>query len=381
MNYNNKISYQVVKTTFELKEFATFLCSKKKVAVDLEADSMYHFKEKVCLLQISANGVNTIVDPLAVKDLSPLNPMFEDINIKKVFHGADYDIRSLHRDFGIEVNNLFDTQLASMFLGIKETGLDAVLKKRFNVKTDKRYQKKDWSQRPLCEEMLEYAARDVDSLLQLAEILEKELEKNNRLSWVTEECNNLSKVRHKTDNTSPLYLKFKGAGHLEPRSLAVLEMLLEFRIEIAQKKDRPLYKIFNNKSLMQIALQKPVSLDQLKKKRILGEKQVAIYGSDLIEIVKKGIKKPEDHLPVYPRMAIKNRDSLNHGKVKVLKSWRSERAVQLGIDPGILLNNTILNKIVLLDPKNRKDLVQIQEMKEWQNKNFGDEVVSIMKQL
>jgi ribonuclease D len=66
-----------------------------------------------------------------------------------VFHGSDYDVRSLYRDFSIEINNLFDTQLASMFMGERETSLGAVVSKRFGIQLDKRYQKKDWSQRPL----------------------------------------------------------------------------------------------------------------------------------------------------------------------------------------------------------------------------------------
>ena len=78
-----------------------------------------------------------------------MRPILADPSVRKIFHGADYDIRSLHRDFGIEVCNLFDTMIACQFLGEKEVGLAAVLKKRFGVELDKRYQKADWSKRPL----------------------------------------------------------------------------------------------------------------------------------------------------------------------------------------------------------------------------------------
>ena len=75
-------------------------------------------------------------------------------DIQKVFHGADYDVRSLYRDFKININNLFDTELACRFLGFKASGLDAVLTKRYNVHLNKKYQRKDWSKRPLPEEMV-----------------------------------------------------------------------------------------------------------------------------------------------------------------------------------------------------------------------------------
>ena len=117
---------------------------------------------------MAANGSNFVIDPLAIPDLSPLKPLFSDVNIQKIFHGADYDVRSLHRDFGIEINNLFDTELASRFLGVTGTGLDAVVKQHLDICLDKKYQKKDWSKRPLPAEMIEYAASDVMYLLPIS---------------------------------------------------------------------------------------------------------------------------------------------------------------------------------------------------------------------
>jgi len=379
MNCSSQINYQIIKTTSDLEDAAQALSKETVVAVDLEADSMYHFKEKVCLVQMAAKKINLIIDPLEAKDLSPLRPLFKNKNIKKVFHGSDYDIRSLHRDFNIEVNNLFDTQLASMFLGIKATGLDAVLKNRFNVDIDKKYQKKDWSQRPLPKEMLEYAARDVGFLIPLAEILEGELEKAGRFPWIIEECGLLARVRHKTNNSEPLYLNFKGAGLLDPKSLAVLEALLNFRLKIAQKKDKPLYKILENKPLMQIALKKPVDESQLKKMRVLGKKQIDMYGAKLVKIIKDELGKSGNALPVYPRKAPPVPGHLDHVKIKALKSWRSKQAQQLGLDPGLLLNNTILNKIIILNPETQKDLFQIENMKKWQINNFGNEIIRFLK--
>ena len=124
------------------------------------------------------------------------------------------------------INNLFDTELASRFLGIKETGLKAVLKMFFEVNIEKKYQKKDWSKRPLPEEMVEYASKDVIYLQPLAKILIDKLEEIDRLSWVLEECKILSKVRPILSDEEPLFLKFKGAGRVKSRGLAVLEVLL-----------------------------------------------------------------------------------------------------------------------------------------------------------
>jgi ribonuclease D len=168
-------SYHVVRTVAQLEQFVERISREKILAVDLEADSMFHYQEKVCLLQMAGNGENVVIDPLEVNDLSPLAPLFSDKKVCKVFHGSDYDVRSLYRDFSIEINNLFDTQLASMFMGERETSLGAVVSKRFGIQLDKRYQKKDWSQRPLPDGMIEYAASDVFHLIPLAYQLMDEL--------------------------------------------------------------------------------------------------------------------------------------------------------------------------------------------------------------
>src|SRR5512143_1920726 len=190
-----KVSYQLIETVFNLEQAAKLLSGENIIAVDLEADSLYHYREKVCLIQIATETSNRVIDPLAIGDLSSLQTVMANPAIRKVFHGADYDIRSLHRDFQIEINNIFDTQLACRFLGLKETGLEALLRSRFQVVLDKKYQKQDWSARPLSPEMLAYGIKDVMYLIPLARMLEKELSARNRLSWMEEEGNALSRVR------------------------------------------------------------------------------------------------------------------------------------------------------------------------------------------
>ena len=109
MNATADITYKFINTRNELEDFVGTIKNEKAVGVDLEADSMYHFKEKVCLIQMAAPKINVLIDPLAVKDLSLLKPIFKRRDICKIFHGADYDVRSLYRDFRITIDNLFDS--------------------------------------------------------------------------------------------------------------------------------------------------------------------------------------------------------------------------------------------------------------------------------
>ncbi len=168
--------YLWVEETKDLPRVIEALQNEPAIGVDLECDSMFHYHERVCLIQIATRRQNFVVDPIRAEDISPLAPIFSNPDIEKVFHGADYDIRSLYRDFKIEVHSLFDTQISARFLGLRETGLASLLGERFSVTADKKYQKKDWSQRPLPEAMIQYAVQDIHYLLPLADMLKRELE-------------------------------------------------------------------------------------------------------------------------------------------------------------------------------------------------------------
>lgn len=379
MNDNNELNYQIIDTRSKLENAIRDFEREKTVAVDLEADSMYHFKEKVCLIQIAAKRDSIVIDPLHIKDLSPLKPLFLHRDIKKIFHGSDYDVRSLYRDFDIEINNLFDTEIACRFLGIRETGLEAVLNKLFNVCLNKKYQKKDWSKRPLPGEMVEYAARDVIHLTPLGKILEKELEKKGRLLWVSEECEILSNKRPVEANGKPLYLKFKGAGCLKPRNLAVLEALLRFRMNVAKQKDKPLFKVLGNNSLMKIAMARPLTLKRLQATKVLSGKQISMYGKALVSVVNKAMKISEKDLPVYPRKKAPVLSPLFPKRVKALKRWRDARAEKLEIDPALLCNKTLISAIATKNPRNTECFETIKEMKNWQKTEFGRDIIKVLK--
>ncbi len=374
-------SYRFIRTPAELERFVSHISQEKILAVDLEADSMFHFQEKVCLLQMAGNGENVVIDPLEVNDLSSLAPVFKDKAVCKVFHGSDYDVRSLYRDFSIEINNLFDTQLASMFLGERETSLGAVVCNRFGIQLDKRYQKKDWSQRPLPEGMIEYAASDVYHLIPLARMLMDELEEKGRLDWVKEECDYLSDVRPMENGMDPLFLRFRGAGRLPRRNLAALEGLLQYRRELAAKKDRPLFKVFSNTTLLKIATEMADSPQAMETARCLSAKQIRIYGKPLSAIVKKAKALDEKDLPTYPRKRRPSMSSKVPERIKVIKDWRDRLADNLGLDPALLFNKALMTAIGVKKPADRKGLRAVEGIRNWQVETFGKDILKVLSAL
>jgi ribonuclease D len=369
----------VIRTLPELRILADQLNRSTVVACDLEADSMYHFKEKVCLIQLSADGCSCVVDPLAIGGVAPLRTLFADPGIRKVFHGADYDVRSLYRDFGIEIRNLFDTELACRFLGMRSTGLEPVLNKFFGVRLDKKYQKRDWSQRPLPDEMLRYAARDTVFLTDLAHRLIAQLKEKDRLTWVTEECELLSRVRPPEPNGGPLFLRFKGAGRMSRRNLAVLEGLLVLRQDLAAKRDKPLFKILGNDALLRVVGERPTDLKALRASKALSAKQTAMFGEPMVAAVRGAMEIPAADLPHYPRKRPTPLNAAVPRRIQALKSWRDDVARTLRLNPALLFTKSLLSAIAEVCPRRLEDLDRVADMRIWQKRTFGRDIVAQLK--
>jgi ribonuclease D len=378
MEVESTVQYEYIDTPEKLEAACRHLSNQPRIAVDLEADSLFHFQEKVCLIQLAANGSNYVLDPLAVRDLSSLAPLFANRDIQKIFHGSDYDIRSLYRDFGIEIHNLFDTELASRFLGVPGTGLDAVVREHLGIQLDKKYQKKDWSKRPLPQEMIDYAAGDVMYLLPISSNLIDSLKAKNRLEWVIEECELLSNVRPVLNDTQPLFMKVKGSGRLSPRTLAVLENILELRQELARKKDRPLFKVFSNRAALSLATSPPMTQNDLKESRLLSPNQVNMFGKSLVSAAMAGMKLPEKDLPSYPRNREPRPSRDVSPRIKALQEWRNRKAGILGMDAGLVCNRHLATRLAIVNPDSVESMNDIEEMKSWQKEAFGDEILSVL---
>jgi ribonuclease D len=371
--------FDIIDTRSALEDLAQKLHPQTEIAVDLEADSMYHYKEKVCLIQLAGDTITAVVDPLKIDDLSVLKALFNDRRIRKVIHGADYDVRSLYRDFRISIRNLFDTQLASRFLGYAETGLDAVVQQTFAVSLDKRFQRKDWSRRPLPQDMLAYAADDVRHLIPLARNMEAKLKETGRLSWVLEECALLSEVRPSANDGDPLFLHFKGAGGLAARSLAVLEAMLQYRKQVAQLHDRPLFRVISNKALLQLALDMPTTIEQLKRTDSLSPKQVARHGQRLLAAIQEAAALPQSKTRRYPHQKPPRVSPAMVARITALKKWRNRKAKQLSMDPSLLCSKALISAIAAARPHDIEDLRLLPDMRAWQREAFGTEILRVVK--
>lgn len=370
-------SCEIITTMARLTEVATILGEQKEIAVDLEMDSLHHYREKVCLAQVSTREQSWLIDPLALPSLSPLAAPLADPEIVVVMHGSDYDIRSLHRDFGIEVTNLFDTMIAARFLGIAEFGLAALLRARFGIELDKKYQKADWSKRPLSREMCAYAVADTSDLLPLYDQFRAELENKSRLQWLEEEGQLVCQARV-TEKDGSLFMYCKGANKLRGHSLAILEELLQMRDRQSELLDRPPFKVLSADTLIEVAECRPVSLHELSLVKGMTSGQLQRHGSGILSAVEQGLATPESRLPRFPRNGKKEVLERVKERLKNLKAWRERYSAELGLDPGLLAPNWLLEAIADTESATQEELDVVPGMREWQKSLFGKDLARIL---
>ena len=370
----------LITTADELAVVAKRLQTKKRVAFDTESDSLFHYREKVCLIQIATDSDVWLVDPLASGDLSALAPIFSSKKIEKVFHGADYDIACLKRDFGFKFNNLFDTMIAAQFLGREAWGLSALVHAELGISLQKSAQLADWSQRPIPEKMRLYAQEDVAHLIKLRDRLAADLDGAGRMAWLRDECEALSRrerLGNGNTNTNG-FLRIKGAKGLAPRELGVLRELHQFRERWAEQLDRPPFKVIGNGALIEIARRKPVGRRPLLNIKGVSRLLADRYGKDLIAAVTRGLDLAADKLPVVPPAPRRPRVHARLDRVARLRAWRKQQASSLRLDEGVFLSQNLIRSLADVAPKTRKDMERVDGLRQWRIDSFGDDLLRVL---
>jgi ribonuclease D len=247
-----------------LRKMVQNLSGHSRVAIDTESNSLYAYQEQVCLIQISVPDTDYLLDPLALPDLSILEPLMADPQVEKIFHAAEYDLICLKRDFGFEVNHIFDTMQAGRILGRKEVGLASMLKNEFGLQLEKRYQRANWGARPLTPAMLAYARLDSHYLIDLRDRLAAELTEKGLSDLAEEDFAHLIRVGVPNNDTQPNNCWRLASGRdLSLSQCAVLQALLDFRDRQAQRINTPPFKVLSNQTLIDIATASPRTGEQL----------------------------------------------------------------------------------------------------------------------
>lgn len=356
-----------------LKRMVEQLSMQTQVAVDTESNSLHAYRERVCLIQFSTPKRDYVVDPLALDDLSLLAPLFSSTKIEKIFHAAEYDLICLKRDFGFQFSNLFDTMQAARILGYQYVGLDNILADKFSVKVDKRHQKANWGTRPLSPAQLDYARMDTHYLIPLRDLLEQELREKGRWGFATDDFNLACQVdepKEKMNGAS--WKRFSTRKNVTPRELTILRELCLSRDAIAERMDRPSFKVIPDAVLLDIARnipEKDVDLAGIG----LSQKQIHLWGGQILAAARRGAAMPL----VKREQTERPKDSVLK-RLDKLKTWRRKVGEEMKVESDIVLPRNFLQTLAEQPPKDMEELKNVMSDSPYRFETYGSQIFKLL---
>ncbi len=353
------------------------LKTQPRIALDTESNSFHSYSQSICLLQISTGQGDWLIDPLALSDLSPLAPVMSDPAIEKIFHAADNDIAYMKRDFHFTFQNIFDTQFAARILGIKTLGLGTMVQEYFGVTLEKKYQRADWAIRPLPLEQVRYAQQDTQYLFALRDLLYEQLVAKNAVEEAQEAFAFLADLpAMPASQFDPEgYWYFHEVRELDPQHITILRELYLWRENLAQKWDKPVFKVMSNEVLMNIARNAPVTLAKLTHLDGLSGYMKRRYWREILQAVERGLHATPVSPPKRPRI---DRSTLI--RYNALHDWRKMQALERGVESDVILPKDILWSIAQQVPKEVGDFKTVAGFGPWKQKKYGAAVLDVLSQ-
>lgn len=350
------MTYRLIATQPELDELTEEISPVKELALDTEADNMYHYRNRVCLLQVRWGENTVLVDALADLDLRPFFKVVEGKFL--IMHGSDFDLRLLADMCGFTASGLFDTMLAAQLLGLEKFGLSSLIEQYFGLVLPKAHQRSDWSKRPLPRKMLDYAAGDVLYLPELREKMEMRLVELGRQEWLRQRCE--WQIHAGASGFAPKgegAWRISGSRQLSKRGLCILYELWHWRETEAERSDRPPFKVINDTYLLQVAEYSERG-ERANFQGRMPDRLWRRYRAQVVKATQKGWEREPTSLPPPPqgngRPEPLSSEELR--RQETLKRERDKVARKLKIDPSLIMNRVQM-AIVARDPAKAEDLL------------------------
>jgi ribonuclease D len=374
-----KVRYSMVATPEAFQKLLESLLPASRIAIDIEADSLYHYFDKVCLIQISNDSDTFVLDPLAINEIQPLSPIMADPSVEKVFHAAGYDIHCLRRDYSFTFAKIFDTHIAAQLLGYEQLGLGALLESLLGIAHSKHRQRDDWSRRPLDPEQLQYAAMDTHHLLALRDLLEEQLDKKGRLPWAREEFLVAAGVEQPERQFDPEgYRRIKGSRSLPMQQTSVLRALYRLRDRYARELDLPPFKVINNPVLLDLAVRPPKSASEMFRRPGISQRVARRFAHEICRTIEKARSEDPSSLARTEPRPWTQPSRETKQRFESLRSWRRNKAAELHLDVGVLCPGNVLETLAANPPSDLAALEICDGLRRWRAREFGQEILEVL---
>ncbi len=365
---------RTITTTEELAAFCAEAATHPYVTVDTEFLRERTYFSKLCLVQLAMPGLDDstacLIDPLSKGlSLEPLYALFRNTSVVKVFHAARQDLEIFYVDAKVFPTPLFDTQVAAMVCGFGEqVGYETLVRRVAKKPLDKTSRFTDWSRRPLTEAQKSYALADVTHLREIYEYLAEKLQETGRSAWVDEELTTLTSADTYVIDPAEAWRRVKTRTN-SPKFLAVVRALAAFREQYAQERNVPRNRVFKDDALVELASNKPKSVEELNRSRLLlREARRGDIADGILKAVLDGMSCPPDQLPKPDR----SRDKLqvNPALADLLRVLLKAKTESAGVAAKLIAPTSDLDALAA-------GLRDLDALKGWRHEVFGEDALRL----
>ena len=330
-----KIAYRWIEQQADLDELVATLLVEPRYALDTEFHRERTYFPKLALVQVAWRTVDgqqlALIDPLAV-DVTPFGKLFASDSLC-VIHAAQQDLDVLTHAVGSVPTKMFDTQLAAGFVGYGTPSLVSLLQGEIGISPPKGDRLTDWLRRPLTDSQCQYAAADVEYLLEVHERLVAQLSEAGRLDWSHDACEELR--TRPTSGSAPddAWLRLKDARSLRPSARAVAQSLAGWRERRAMRTDVPVRQVLPDLAILGISQRAPSSIKELSQARGVDERHSrGAIAEEILDAVRaaKGNSAPS------PPPSADDLDRNMRPAVTLVSAWVGQLARDERLDPTLL---------------------------------------------
>lgn len=364
----------LIQTESDLEILVTRAKQSDAVALDTEFVWEKTYYPQLGLIQIALSDEDCyLIDPIAIKNLQALGQLLSDRGVVKILHDAPQDLAILQRATGATPQNIFDTRLAAGFSNLPATlSLSHLVKELLDINLAKEETRTNWCQRPLTEEQISYALDDVRYLRAARILLLSRIIGPKIKSWLQEELNLLNNpATYAGPDADKRYLKIRSTSSLDQPGVAILKNLSTWRDGMARKIDRPRGHVIKDALLVELAKQKPTTLEEQKVLCGLSDNAIAKYGKIVAAVIETTLKQPEESYPAIERPIRLNQT--DRDALEKLNNLINLKAGLLGIAPGLVGNALELKMLITtLNAKKSDAAQQLRQTDGWRKSFLED---------
>ncbi len=382
---------EIVSTPQRFTQLVAELEGAARLSLDVESDSFYHYDERVCIVTLSTEDRDIIVDTLALGEVAApdMQRLVGRQDRPLLMHSAGNDVLALKRDYELEFGLIRDTALAGTLLGFAQTGLATLVESYVGLRLPKELQRHDWGKRPLEPEHQAYLINDTRHLFKVHDLIEDQLRQAGILDEYRIECEFLAQSRPRERAFDPeRFRRIKGHDALDPSRRGALKALYAWRDGVARGLNRAPFRVLSDHALLGLASNPPADAVELAQRGGVGAWLSNGHAQDLLAALRKGLSEPSPqraprtphsstdadavHRPLSPRQ----RDVL--GRIKV---WREAEAKARGLGLQAVLPTPVFHELVHNPPNDAQQLAAVPRVGQSRAARYGDALLALLAPL